>query len=592
MFLGLPDGERPTRQHDGWVYRKPVENGGSEMTAPGSARRTGVRTFLLVASLMAAVVPQAATAATQAVEIPVDEGVYLRGDLTLPDGPGPFATVLEMTPYHARPGYQPGGLALLLVDVRGTGASDGAHCLLCDRERTDAHKVIEWIASQPWSNGKVGMGGVSYSAILALMAADRAPEALKAIVPIFATSDLYREMVWHNGLFLSSFVGPWSAFQTGTSLSGVTAETNMAQRSASTNPFESRLHEWNDDWFRDRSVYPRHDRIRVPTLLVDGWYDGFSRGALDNFNGIASDQKWLLMGPWNHSGNSALDAAPPYPPDGFSRRMNDTILTFLDEFLRGTQHRWRNSPRVQYFDLATHKWAGTSTWPPTGTTVETMHLGRGTTHLDGTIRAKAPKGDGAKASTYVYDPSIGVADTFSKWGSVAFTPHTQPEQRLDQVRSLTYSTEVLTEPLRLAGPMELQFSASTTATDMAFIVKVSDVAPDGKPTVVTSGYVRATHRTWDPARSEPGAPFLPNTEPAEVKQGARHKYRIDIWPTATTIQPGHRLRIEIASSDVPSHEPLPYAGVNTIFHNGGSAKLIMTTLPGEPTIIPKPFILN
>ncbi|MGH2730085.1 MAG: CocE/NonD family hydrolase, partial [Actinomycetota bacterium] len=179
---------------------------------------------------------------------------------------------------------------------------------------------------------------------------------------------------------------------------------------------------------------------------------------------------------------------------------------------------------------------------------------------------------------YVYDPTVGVAETFSKWGTVALSPHYRADQRADGVRSLSYTTAEMKKPLSLAGPIELHFWGATTAEDTDWIVKVTDVAPSGEAKLISSGYVRASHRSWDEKRSLPGRPWLPNTSPAPVPSGKPLEYRVDIWDIAHTVKKGHRLRISVASSDFPNHEPLTEPAINYLFHSPAYASKLLLTV--------------
>lgn len=163
---------------------------------------------------------------------------------------------------------------------------------------------------------------------------------------------------------------------------------------------------------------------------------------------------------------------------------------------------------------------------------------------------------------------------------MALSPHARLDQRPDEARALTYTTPAVEEPLALAGPSELHFWGMTTASDTDWVVKLADVAPDGSSTLLTSSYLRASHRTWDDARSVPGAPWISNEEPAPVPSGKILEYRVDIWDIAHTLQPGHRLRMNISSADTPNHEPLAEPALNAVFHDQHyPSELIPTVRP-------------
>jgi hypothetical protein len=154
-----------------------------------------------------------------------------------------------------------------------------------------------------------------------------------------------------------------------------------------------------------------------------------------------------------------------------------------------------------------------------------------------------------------------------KDGPDGFLPYAPLDQRVDQPQGLTYTTPALTQPLHLAGPSELRFWAVTEGSDMAWVGRLEDVAPDGSASLITQGWLRASFRYVDPARSTDGNPYLSDDRNTPVTIGETTMYRMDIWDTAYTLSPGHRLRLWFSSSDSPTHEPLDVAGRNLIFHD-------------------------
>jgi predicted acyl esterase len=183
-----------------------------------------------------------------------------------------------------------------------------------------------------------------------------------------------------------------------------------------------------------------------------------------------------------------------------------------------------------------------------------------------------------------------VSVPIGKEGPDGFLPYAPLDQRVDQPLGLTFTTPVLTAPLPLAGPSELRFWAITEGSDMAYVGRLIDVAPDGSTSLITQGWLRASFRYVDPARSRPGAPYLPDDRELPVTIGLQTEYRMDIWDTAYTLAPGHRLRLWLSSSDFPDHEPLQVAGRNLILHDSDfpSQLLLGTRLPGAATAASQP----
>lgn len=539
--------------------------------------------------------------------------------------PSPF----HLGHLHLNPDYFPRvyGWVRLWVDVRGTGASEGTFCLLCHREQQDAAEIIEWAGRQPWSDGKVAAGGQSYAGVLALLAAAQQPEGLTAVWALSSYSDAYREAAWHNGMFSANLVANWSLYQNGTSAAGTAGPQElsdldgMLQRMAArpSNMVvldEVKKHPFYDDFWRERSIYEVRDRIAVPVLLVDGWFDAFSKGALRNLEGIEGSR--LVMSPWGHHHGGAADAGfgldlgisnfeptSRYWQDPAARRYATWTYfviyeSWLEYQLTGTttltDRDWKEQdagqcdPRdtswdICYYDLGSLEWKTSSSWPPVETRVQELYLsaeasGSSVSLGDGSLVGAIPRGSGAKAQSYVYSPFSGASDAFSKWAEIAASPRIEVDQRPDQVTTLTYSTDPLEEPLMLAGPMELRFFASTTGDDMDWVVRVSEVSSQGEQHPITTGYLRASHRQWDEDASSPGAPWITNAESDARPPGPHaNEYRIDIWDTAWTIRRGARLRITLSSSDVVNHTPGPWLGaINTVHHGENHPSRLIVTV--------------
>lgn len=546
-----------------------------------------------LAMLAALLAPAQAAPATLAdIRIPMTDGVDLVGDVRLPAASGAFPVILVMSPYGREDQQSPAtltadyidhGYAHVNVDIRGTGKSDGALCLFCDREQQDVYEVVEWIATQPWSDGNVGMQGGSYLAISQLLGAAKQPPHLKAIVPDVPYTDTYRDIVWHNGIWNQQFMTLWTGLQAGLGFQGAAQSRRLPDRAFNSLAIEFKNAPLDGPTYWERSVYPKFDRITVPTLLRSGWFDGFSRGTIRNFQGIASPYKRLIMGPHPHTpAGPPFDPLSPYAPVPPSPGAPDPALAWFDRFLKGIQNGIENEPPVLYYDLGAFEWRSASEWPPQDSSQRVLHLSGAPANSiaslnDGSLVAEIPSDDASYPDSYRSDPTVGLTEVNGKWGNVAAAPFVRHDQTPDAMRQLTYTTAALSSPLALAGPMELHFYGETDQAETDWIVKVADVAPDGSSLLLSSGYLRASHRAVDESRSRPAEPWIANTAKATVWPNDAALYRIDVWPVAAELQPGHRLRIMISSTDVPNHEPLPHGSRNTIHHSARyPSRLILT----------------
>lgn len=535
------------------------------------------------------------------VTIPASDGVNLVGDVHLPgDGAGKYPAVIDMEPYgrSSSTSYVPQGYARINTDVRGSGKSGGALCLLCEREQKDVYDVVEWAASQPWSNGHVALYGYSYSAITSLLGAALQPPHLDAVVVGHPPTDPYRDVLWHNGLYDQGFVGQWFAGQTAAQSIGLGPQSQVLDRAQQQFAIETRLIPHDGPLYQERSVLAKVDRIKVPVYIFTGWQDMYSRGDMRLIDALASKGGDLLViDPSTHHGTGqAGEVGAPYggspgegdvalsspPPDG-----EDTA--WLDRWLKGKRNGIEGNPRVRYFDMGDRKWRAAPSWRAASDQLASVYLSAaksGSTKLspnDGSLTPAVPKGRDSYQDSYVYDPLGGLSVPAGKDGPDGFLPYAHFDQGLDEPNGLTFTGPVLKKPLRLAGPSEFRFWAITEASDMAWVTRLADVAPDGSANLITQGWLRSSFRAVDESRSRPGAPYLPDDHDTPVTIGLTTEYRMDIWDTAYTLAPGHRLRLWLGSSDTPTHEPLPVAGRNLLLHDADHpSQLLLSTASDQP----------
>jgi putative CocE/NonD family hydrolase len=207
---------------------------------------------------------------------------------------------------------------------------------------------------------------------------------------------------------------------------------------------------------------------------------------------------------------------------------------------------------------------------------------------DGTLASSVPTGRDSYQDAYVYDPAGGASVPAGKDGPDGFLPYADLDQRLDNPNGLVFTTPELKQSLRLTGPSEFRFWAVTEGSDMAWVVRLADVAPDGSARLITQGWLRSSFRAVDPARSRDGSPYLPDDHDTPAPIGETIQYRMDIWDTAYTLAPGHRLRMWLGSSDTPTHEPLPVAGRNLLFHDATHPSQLMLGTGSDAVAAPAP----
>ena len=496
--------------------------------------------------------------------IEMDDGVKLGATIAFPseDGqtplPGRFPVVVGMTPY-SRNGlcgcfppdfFATRGMVGAVVDVRGTGGSGGnlEGNFFSPREARDSYNVVEYLGTQPYSNGKVGMAGGSYVGITQYLAAEQRPPHLAAITPAVAISDLYREGYTHGGVPNFFFDTQYIAVQGAPGAAGANNDPSLladtltakaGQSAVGTIAFDYLARPNDDAFYRDRSPIYRADEIEVPTLIIGGWRDGLLRGAPEMYRRLARRkgvETRLYIDPCTHKGCGA-----PLAPFTAGKDVYDAsalAFEFLQKHLAGVDTPAR--PRVEYYVQARDEYATARSWPPAKTRFRRFVLGSG-------------KRD------FVTNPAAGLSMAFDRFGTVAASPYVPTDQRLEGPQGFTFRTPVLEKPLSLAGPLALHLVASSTATDTDWHVKIADVAPDGSESIITDGALRASHRKLDRRRSTRARPYHTHTDPQPIEPGRFYEYDVEIWPTAYELAAGHRLQLRLTSTDLPTHLPASIA---------------------------------
>lgn len=546
------------------------------------------------------------------------DGVRLATEVYLPARPGHYPVVMQRTPYNrgatatgsncdnasmqffARNGY-----VALNQDVRGRYRSEGSfHPIV--QEANDGYDAVEWAASQPWSTGKVGLASGSYVGLTQWQAAIKTPPHLAAIAPVVTASDYHDNWTYVNGAFDLWFAQSWTA-------SSFVPDTYRRQLESQGLPQEEvdrRVADWvartnanllsNWVWqlplksfaeFRDTAPYydewldhPNYDKywvnvdvernysnVTVPTLNIGGWYDIFAVGTVRNFQGMRAEggsraarrHSQLIMRASAHA------PAPGTPPTaageidfGPDNRLdnNGVALQFFDRWLKG-ERTGRTEPAVKLFVMVPpdRSTSGSGFWitgdrfPLQGTRTMKLPLGS-----DG--EANARQGDGvlgslsgyrSPADSFAYDPSNPVptvgGNLCCRGDLLAPGAFDQAEVELrDDV--LVYTSAPLERDVTVIGSPHVKLWASSSAPDTDFTAKLVDVHHDGYAQNVLDRVVRARFRSG--SKSQPS--LLPRFQP--------YRYDIELGPTATVFKAGHRIRLEISSSNFPHFDRNPNTG--------------------------------
>ena len=511
--------------------------------------------------------PRYASIADYEARIPLRDGIRLAADVIRPSARGMKFPALVTTSVYTRQlqrsvialgqneagvseFWVPRGYAHVIVDVRGCNDSEGEYDLFGPQEQQDLHDIIEWVAAQPWCDGNVGMSGISYMGRTQLFAAEQQPPHLKAIFPYDASCDFYRDACFHGGI-PTNFTTHWTAF---------VMNLNMTSgRNPSVDRLKEKLeimysHKYPFDctWYQERSAGQRLDRVQVPAYFGSGWYmnELHLKGAFEGYNGTGDIPKRMMVGPrpW-----------PLRPWAGYHYEM----LRWYDHWLKGMDTRVMEGPPIQLYVQGEDAWRSENEWPLERTQWRKLYLGGSPNGHEGALLDSAGSEQTRRLD---FDP----ASQDAHYGK----PH------------LVYRTEPMTKEMELTGPMALYLQAGSTARDTDWLVSVGDEGPDGKVRELCKGWLRASHRKIDPARSTPAKPYHPHLTAEYMEAGAVYEFPIEIWPVCNVFKPGHRLRLEIANSDSiiaangRPHVTIREKATNTVYEGGKKpSRLVVPVIP-------------
>jgi predicted acyl esterase len=494
------------------------------------------------------------------VSIQASDGVWLAATLYVPSGDGPFATLIEALPYRKdditasyADSYvrfvDEGAFAVLRLDLRGTGSSGGVlDDEYTDVERSDLRSAIEWVAEQPWSTGRVGMFGTSYSGFNSLQMAMEGVPQLGAVAAMYATDDRYTDDVHYCGGVLRAldlidyplYMVAMNALPPVPAVWGDGWADEWMRRIEQAPP-------WIMTWLRsptDSAEWRRgsirlgpgdegYERVGCPTMLISGWADGYRNNTFRTIQRLRVPWR-LLAGPWVHKDPSTARPGPNLDCDR-------EIMAFFDQHLRGgpssVEHAGQvfvRRPTPAQPDLAFHEgsWRQVDAWPPPQR--RTMVL--------------SPPINGTPIDQLVAEGDVGMY----AWNSCAGgLPWGQPlDQRLDNARSLTYDWVHEAETM-LLGNATVALKVRSSADVGHVSVKLCDVAPDGRSTLITRGMLDLTHRGCWPAD---GTGHV-GRQPSPLTPGEWIDVTIELEATTWTLVPGHVLRLAIAGTDWPNCWP-------------------------------------
>jgi putative CocE/NonD family hydrolase len=579
------------------------------------------------AAAICTLAPAAARADTSLCNeaIRVDDGAVLRANVFLPgDGTGSYPAIVTVTGYNKDVAHLPGtgcaagdglsggdarlvknGYAVVVVDDRGTGASEGAWDSWSERTKADYPQVIDWLAAQPWSNGHAGMRGGSYMGITSLFMAEAdaarvaagKPRVIDAVFADVPMADAYRDVTFHGGAVDAGFIPLWLGLTS--ALSDVPPSTlasdpasalpNYAVHLANTFNFAAATvlqatagtdQAYDGAFYRTRSPIERITDLTIPVAWAGGWWDIFQRGEpLLYGRMVNSAHRTFWMTPNYHG--AANPAA--WAKQGIGTEEEVTIRWF-DHWLKGVDNGADKLPPVNLYAMGANRWEHPADWPLPGTRYTPYYLG------DGTLGTAAPSAAGSESKP-MFPLSSPCSRMSAQWtAGLAALGSCETDNSSYESGALTYTTAPLQQDTEIAGLVTANVWATVKgASDATLIAVLSDVDPSGRSTQLTAGFLLASQRAVDDSRATHGPggivirPFHPFTRASQkpVPSGVPQQYAIEIYPTANVFKAGHRIRLTIATANTPATlNTLPatldqLGGTAAILHGGDTPSSVL-----------------
>lgn len=525
------------------------------------------------------------------LRIPMRDGLTLSADLTRPDAPGPFPICIEYHPYRKDDVTWSGhdahwylaerGLICVRLDVRGTGGSEGVNTdEYVQQEQQDGFDAVEWLARQAYSNGCVGMFGTSYGGFTAVQVAMNRPPHLKAIVPMYATDDRYTDdchytpggnmrMYYDVGTYGGNMVA-MNALPPLPELAGANWAEQWKSRLERNEPYllQWMHHQTDGPYWRGASLRPGYERIECPVFLIAGWRDGYVNAMWRMYERLKCPKK-LLIGPWVHTRPHTSSPGPRIDHLRETARFfhaclrpqplplaQPNVVVYMQDY----------APPQRTLDITPGRWRASADIAPHGDRPLTLQLGQ-----DGrlvTAGAKNPAG----GAEFDYEPTVGVQNGFWSAGGMAW--YLPDDQRADEAHSLNFTSEPFEKETPLLGWPEVVLFASSSARVATFVVKLSDVAPDGHSALIVDGSLNGTRRKS-------------LTDPEDMSPGETYELNIPMAPTGWVLMPGHRLRLSISGSDFPNLWPTPEPARNRVSWGGVRVSRVMLPV-AAPSQLPPP----
>lgn len=580
--------------------------------------------------------------------IPMRDGVKLAANIWRPAAQGKFPVVYIHLAYdksnttfcvNRAKYFVPRGYAVVSVDCRGRYDSDGTPYFFWHTdwrkggfEGQDVQDCLNWIGVQPWSSGKIGMTGPSYLGFTQWMGATEGSPYLATIIP-YCSPDDHHDNIFPSGAFqltnsmhILSVLGgesrtnnfnletdffDWNKLATHLPLRTID-EAMMGKRTDLWQDFMD--HPDNDHYWRfsvgDRAGSGqlgagRYAQVKVPTLNITGWYDQVQQATINGYLGMTQygpealrSKHHLIVGPWEHAVGKRVVGDLDFGSDANAEHLlpefqwqlfwlKGVELRWYDYWLKGIENGMMDEPPVNIFVMSKNRWRREKQWPLSRATHTKYYIhshGRANSRFgDGILNTNPPGQE--EADRFTYDPNDPVP-TFGgieQWQGYGIPNSDGPrDQRVVQGRNdlLVYTSEPLDEDAEVTGRILCHVFASSSALDTDFTAKLIDVYPNGYAQILREGILRGRYRNSFKRQEL-------------LKPGEIYEYPIDLWSLSHVFQKGHRIQVEISSSNFPKYDRNPNTGEKfgedtqlqkaqqTIFHNSQHQTYILLPIVGS-----------
>ncbi|RJP23287.1 MAG: CocE/NonD family hydrolase [Candidatus Abyssobacteria bacterium SURF_5] len=502
------------------------------------------------------------------VPIPMRDGVRLSANIYRPKGPkaeSKFPVILTRLPYGKDEYYcwMPAigkfwakkGYVFVAQDVRGKFCSEGEFDPLIN-EADDGYDTLDWIAAQPWCDGNIGMEGESYYGYTTWAGAVTGHPNLKCVSPMNTAMD-FHDLMFQNGALTLQTLGLYPIWLQGKAYQNFFRLDRMHlplitmddAAGIPTPRYDTILrHPLRDEVTESYNLRTRRERVEIPILVVAGWYDVFLKAAIDdwlmqrqkNMETGAKEKQWILIAPIDHEWTPTLTNRIGRLDigDKCANTTWEVRQAFYDKYLKGIDNGFEKTSPVHIFVIGDNDWRDENEWPLARTQCTDYYLhsagSANTLDGDGMLNPDAPLDE--PFDTYVYDPQdpVKIHYDIDLWALAAEMKDRRAAEEREDV--LVYTSAPLENEMEITGPISVTLYAASSAVDTDFTAALVDVFPDGYLHLIQEGIQRASVRESA-------------TAPTPLEPEKIYEYKIDLWATSYVLKAGHKIRVEISSSN-------------------------------------------